>query len=505
MESRDPDACERSASQLPKDSIRSAGKSNWGLHFDDPDVEGDYCRKVSSGVHRQMQTFGKVINFVAASFLIVDQGTEYFHFGRFKPPYQFFMEFLAYFLTLPILNLALVCLSEKRSEYIATGILFTVMVAWLTLNPIRLARLGLLAKQSPTNETWLRKCSADLVESSRDTLRVFVAHIVHSYFHIFVRPRTKITLLVPGCLFISYWVGVLFFSPVMPEDHTYSFYNFLLLCTCAGHWYGSYCNERQDRVIWSLRRKIDAFEQSDALLRLVFAAVVSVSLDGRIIEGETLEGLFGIKVSNLTDLPTQDEQEQLSADLQALVAMVHASSIPAKRKVMIRPARGTTVFLCNVCAVVTRSENSEGVLIGIDIQDTWESIPSGLRVNDPAGCMSEGSGGEQGARGRDSAADLPSHSLSDEGSSVDDDASTEASLLQQGTFQVPGSSARLGQQSALRKASLPRSFKIFSSEMRFKEVANPAVLLRPTLQLDAHLHTTSVKMHWRPSMRVSNF
>merc|ERR1711924_62182 len=48
--------------------------------------------------------------------------------------------------------------------------------------------------------------------------------------------------------------------------------------------------------------------------------------------------------------------------------------IPAKRKVMIRPRGGAQVFLCTACATAAKSD--AGVRLGFDIHDTWESTSS---------------------------------------------------------------------------------------------------------------------------------
>ena len=86
---------------------------------------------------------------------------------------------------------------------------------------------------------------------------------------------------------------------------------------------------------------MDEFEQTDALLRLVFTAVLNVSLDGRITQAEILEDQFGIKISTLVDLPTQDTNERLSDELGDLMAGVHRMRQPTKRKVMIRSRGGS--------------------------------------------------------------------------------------------------------------------------------------------------------------------
>ena len=47
---------------------------------------------------------------------------------------------------------------------------------------------------------------------------------------------------------------------------------------------------------------------------------------------------------------------------------------------MIRPRGGSHVYLCTVCAVVTRSTDGGGVTMGIDILDSWESTSASKGV-----------------------------------------------------------------------------------------------------------------------------
>ena len=153
------------------------------------------------------------------------------------------------------------------------------LVAFLAFNPLRTRRLGIASSHlSSYNTFWLRSCNAELVESARDTLRICFGVSLHSFFHIFVHVRTKISFFIP--VFLVLFSCLIFFPPLKLNDASNSLNNVLVFgVVSASQWFGSYRNELRDRLVWELQRRLDAFEQTDALLRLVFPAVVFAEPD----------------------------------------------------------------------------------------------------------------------------------------------------------------------------------------------------------------------------------
>ena len=96
-----------------------------------------------------------------------------------------------------------------------------------------------------------------------------------------MRVRTKISFFMAFCLGLL--ACLVFVPPLQIKDGVNSTWNFLILVSAvAFQWFGSYLNEMKHRLVWALQRQVVAFEQTDALLRLVFPAVVLVCDDGQI-------------------------------------------------------------------------------------------------------------------------------------------------------------------------------------------------------------------------------
>ena len=57
---------------------------------------------------------------------------------------------------------------------------------------------------------------------------------------------------------------------------------------------------------------------------------------------------------------------------------MQASRLPAKRNLVFRPGGGPQLFQCTVCAVVANT--SRGVILGIDIRDSFETTAHDLHV-----------------------------------------------------------------------------------------------------------------------------
>jgi len=68
----------------------------------------------------------------------------------------------------------------------------------------------------------------------------------------------------------------------------------------------------------------------EKLLGLLCPAVVLIN-DGLIVMPEVLQEHFGVGVTTVLDLPTQDTRECERAELSELLVEVQASEIPAKR------------------------------------------------------------------------------------------------------------------------------------------------------------------------------
>jgi hypothetical protein len=319
---------------------------------------------------------------------------------------------------------------------------------------------------------------------------------------------------------------LIFVPPLGLNDASNSLVNVLIIgVVCGGHWFGSYRNEYRDRLVWELQRRLDTCEQMDALLRLVFPAVVLVSPDGLITPSDALKEQFGVAISTLENIPTQDSKENLRDDLGELVKEVLASRIPAKRNVMIRPRGGRQVFLCTACVASAKSDC--GVHLAFDIHDTWESTSatqaerqafyqrgqaSNTETADPrtiAGTLLD-EGQEDPPRNNffsnlaegqfdSEMSEVTSDDESLSTTSVDESIVSEVSdsARKKVSFQArqnqSGSSQDRKKTRKCRKAPMPASFKIASSDLRYAQA-------RRLTQVD--FHTTAVDLLCRPSLNV---
>jgi hypothetical protein len=515
-----------------KDISYNIFPNGWFLNFKEPGVEKEYCDHVSSGVYQQKGTLLKVINLMTVIAVLISLTRELLYTGWLLTPYELFEQLPETFFGSIIFNVVLILAPKQRSEHAVCGVVFMTLVAFLASNPLRTRRLGISSSHlSSYNTFWLRSCNAELVESSRDTLRICFGVSLHSIFHIFVHVRTKISFFIP--VFLLLLSCLIFVPPLKLNDASNSFNNVMVFgVVSASQWFGSYRNELRDRLVWELQRRLDTSEQTDALLRLVFPAVVFVSSDGQITPSDALEEQFGFGISSLEDMPTQSLQENLRDDLGELVKEVRASRIPAKRKVMIRPRGGAQVFLCTACATAAKSD--AGVRLGFDIHDTWESTSAAQAerraFDEPGQVQAEAEptdprtfGAAEPAEGQD---DRPRHNFlakrldlsegqlesetseatSDDEilstSSVDESLFSEVSDSAQKrvSFQAAGNqpSSSLGHKKNRkeRRAPMPRSFKIASSDFRYAR-ASQAGRVAPV-----DFHTTAVDLMCRPALSV---
>ena len=154
------------------------------------------------------------------------------------------------------------------------------------------------------------------------------------------------------------------------------------------------------------------------------------------------------------------------------------------------------VYLCTVCAVVSRSTSGERVLMGIDIRDSWESTSKLMGVTNsphPPVCMSETS-------------DEDDSILSAEDDVSNTDASQGRVFFDAGSSAGKKDDARKGRkESARRKAPMPRSFQIASSAVHVSKSSSPHVTEGKMVHLHAYVHTTAVDVHLRPTEHASSF
>merc|ERR1719281_1080670 len=108
-----------------------------------------------------MFSLGKIANIACLTFFLVDQLLGY-TLDRVQPVSKIITEYTVIIITLGITNVSMLCCKPDKSEYFCCGLLFMVLVCFITYNPIRLARLGLFTiENSPVNASWVQKCSAD--------------------------------------------------------------------------------------------------------------------------------------------------------------------------------------------------------------------------------------------------------------------------------------------------------------------------------------------------------
>ena len=75
------------------------------------------------------------------------------------------------------------------------------------------------------------------------------------------------------------------------------------------------------------------------LQKIGFLWSPNLKLSRQIDSPESIETIFGVRVSSLGDLPTQNSRQERGAELVGLVAEVRASRIPAKRKLVAESGR----------------------------------------------------------------------------------------------------------------------------------------------------------------------
>ena len=339
------------------------------LRFADMEIEKRYREEVSERVHQQARAFKHVLASTLSILLIYEivanwRGSFLSTLLTLSPAYIFMI----------ILIISLQWVSQENTEHFACVLTLAALVGLLlTANSFRLDRLY-PREGFPDNNwdwLWMETCGHDFSESARDTMMVGVAMCVNSIFNIFVRVRTKLTLILP--MSIS-GIACLAFPSQRIEDGGNSERNFfLLVLQCWAHWFGSYLLEKQHRQNWALRRQAEESAALEKLIGLMFPVVVLVC-DGHIIPAEEstapTEQIFGARVSNLLDLPEENATGDGSTELERLVDEVKASGLPAKRNLAVRPLGGSRVFQCSVCAVF--ADRRRGVLVGFDIRESWE-------------------------------------------------------------------------------------------------------------------------------------
>jgi hypothetical protein len=498
---------ERRDVELSKSAYRLS--PNLALIFEDAEVEKEYCDQLAVTLDQQKVTFLKVLHIAILFIVLYFYARELLQSGTLLSPYQLVVEqYPAFIFGAIILTIGLRFAPQRKSEHAVCGALLMALLGLIMYNPLRNRRLGVSsAEYSSFNEFWIQACDLELVESTRDTLRVCCAVSLHSFFHIFLRVRTKLSFLMPVSLVLVSCFT--FVPPFKLNDASNSFNNVaLLVSVCAGHWFGSYRNELRDRLVWELQRRLDAFEQRDALLRLVFPAVVLVSSDGIITPSDALNEQFGSGISRLQDLPTQNSQDVLSDGLQLLVNEVLALKLPAKRRVMIRPRGGTQVFLCTVCVVIAKLD--ERVRLGFEIHDTWQSNAEPV--------LAQGQVGHEATRLQVAAAQVPeardhhfeyettaSGTSNDESLSMDEsEASVSAAkrvVFAPASGSFASSAGRKKQRTKQRRYSkvpMPKSFRIASSDL--ENTRGPNFARRPRVEF----HTTAVELHSRCSQNPAD-
>ena len=81
-------------------TLRSPSRRNWGLHFDDPNVEAEYRTKISLEVYGQMITFEKVANIISVAFFLFERSLDYALYARIQPLTWILSEYIHFIVTL---------------------------------------------------------------------------------------------------------------------------------------------------------------------------------------------------------------------------------------------------------------------------------------------------------------------------------------------------------------------------------------------------------------------
>ena len=258
------------------------GGSLW-LGFADPEVERAYCAELSFEILKRSKIFVRFNNnvyiFVIFIMLIYPASLPGWESGLSQA-----INFFFYTALLVGVNIWSRLKPSRRSEFGIVGIYSVLLVALLIGNPVRVVRLfptwheliPFAASGATMNAQWLNDCSADLVESARDTSRSLVVVSLHSLFYIFLRVRTKISLVMTVLVVLSASIPVLPSFQLNDEGNSYINF-FVVLIACSGGWLGSRFTEEEHRTAWALRRQTEDFkkimadrEPMDALLHLVF-------------------------------------------------------------------------------------------------------------------------------------------------------------------------------------------------------------------------------------------
>ena len=99
------------------------------------------------------------------------------------------------------LNVVVKFSSPRNIEHWLCVHMACTAVMFLLTNPVRLHRFSVLEQigwaLSDQNVRWLGSCQIGMVETARDTVRVCLILIMHSFFHIFLNVRTKISKFKP--------------------------------------------------------------------------------------------------------------------------------------------------------------------------------------------------------------------------------------------------------------------------------------------------------------------
>jgi hypothetical protein len=172
-------------------------RRNWGTHFDDPEVEADYCKDVSVEVYRQTKVLAKFLNLCGAFILVVDQVKSLVLHGHLKAlDDAIVMNVIA---AVAILNIGLLRSSQATSEYYISACVGSIMGVTIAFNPYRIGRFLPLVMQAD-DAALLQKCSTDVMEGARDCRAVGSVCAMHAFLHFFVRSRAKVTVFIPICL-----------------------------------------------------------------------------------------------------------------------------------------------------------------------------------------------------------------------------------------------------------------------------------------------------------------